>query len=281
MLPLSCSDYTFPLLPHRAALRLIKDLELQAVDIGLFAGRSHLRPEHIAGRESAAGEELRSVLEDLGLGVADVFIQPGTQLAEYAVNHPDAVQRKTGREIFQNAVTFAAACGARHLTGLPGVSFEGVPVEESFKRAIEESCWRAEEAARSGLKYAVEPHVESLIETPERAKEFAMESGVTLTLDYGHFVATGCTNESVHPLVQHASHIHVRGAAPGELQSPVAGNTVDFMPALDAALKTEETLLCLEYVWVDWRGCNRADNVSETILLRNLLRERAVSRQNR
>src|SRR5690606_18608453 len=130
MLPLSCSDYTFPLLPHRAALRLIKDLDLQAVDIGLFAGRSHLRPEQITGREVEAGRELKAVLDDLGLGVADVFIQPGTHLSEYAVNHPDARQRDTGRIIFQNAATFAAACGAKHLTGLPGVAFEGVPLEE-------------------------------------------------------------------------------------------------------------------------------------------------------
>ena len=30
--------------------------------------------------------------------------------------------------------------------------------------------------------------------------------------------------------------------------------------------------ICLEYVWVDWEGCNRTDNVAETILLRDLIR---------
>jgi len=29
--------------------------------------------------------------------------------------------------------------------------------------------------------------------------------------------------------------------------------------------------LALEYVWVDWKGCNRTDNVSETMLLRGAL----------
>jgi len=29
--------------------------------------------------------------------------------------------------------------------------------------------------------------------------------------------------------------------------------------------------ICLEYVWIDWEGCNRADNVSETVLLRDAL----------
>jgi hypothetical protein len=35
--------------------------------------------------------------------------------------------------------------------------------------------------------------------------------------------------------------------------------------------------LTLEYVWIDWKGCNRTDNVSETVLLRRLL-ESAISR---
>lgn len=31
--------------------------------------------------------------------------------------------------------------------------------------------------------------------------------------------------------------------------------------------------MCLEYVGVDWEGCNRTDDVSETILRRDLLRQ--------
>jgi hypothetical protein len=29
--------------------------------------------------------------------------------------------------------------------------------------------------------------------------------------------------------------------------------------------------LAMEYVWVDWKGCNRTDNVSETLLLQRAL----------
>jgi hypothetical protein len=31
--------------------------------------------------------------------------------------------------------------------------------------------------------------------------------------------------------------------------------------------------MCLEYVWIDWEGCNRTDNISETIILRDFLRK--------
>jgi hypothetical protein len=29
--------------------------------------------------------------------------------------------------------------------------------------------------------------------------------------------------------------------------------------------------ICLECVWIDWEGCNRKDNVAETVLLRDLI----------
>lgn len=44
-LKLSCADFAWPLLPHERVLDHIRGLEIEAVDLGLFAGRSHLRPE--------------------------------------------------------------------------------------------------------------------------------------------------------------------------------------------------------------------------------------------
>jgi hypothetical protein len=50
-------------------------------------------------------------------------------------------------------------------------------------------------------------------------------------------------------------------------------NIIDFTAIRDALQKRNYPgWMCLEYVWVDWEGCNRTDNVSETILLRDLLR---------
>ncbi len=50
-------------------------------------------------------------------------------------------------------------------------------------------------------------------------------------------------------------------------------NIIDFTAIRDALQKRGYPgWMCLEYVWVDWEGCNRTDNVSETILLRDLLR---------
>ena len=44
---LACADFTWPLLPHEDVLRLIRSLGLDGLDLGLFAERSHIRPEVI------------------------------------------------------------------------------------------------------------------------------------------------------------------------------------------------------------------------------------------
>jgi sugar phosphate isomerase/epimerase len=68
-----------------------------------------------------------------------------------------------------------------------------------------------------------------------------------------------------------------RGGTFDKLQTTVGENTIDF-PGMLTGLKqlSYDGFLALEYVWIDWKGCNRTDNVSETILLRRAL-ESAIS----
>ena len=95
-----------------------------------------------------------------------------------------------------------------------------------------------------------------------------------MTLDYGHFIYQGQTNESAHPLIPHASHFHARGGAKGKLQTMVSENEIDFETIVSRFKEIRYSgYTCLEYVHVDWEGCNRTDNVSETIRLQKLLRK--------
>lgn len=271
-IPLSCADFTFPLLKHEDSCRLISMLGVQGVDVGFFNGRSHIRPEDVHGSESKEGGGLKARLGDLGLVVSDIFLQTGATHDQRAVNHPDKSQRDAGFEMFRRAVDFALACGSKHLSGLPGVSFAGVAETDSLKLAAEESSRRATLAAEAGLAYSVEPHVGSIAPTPDKALEFVrLARNVTLTLDYGHFIYAGFSNEEIHPLLDHAGHFHARGAAPRRLQAPVSENVIDFAAVNERlASRGYAGWICLEYVWIDWEGCNRCDNVSETLLLMSL-----------
>jgi len=269
----SCADFTFPLLPHKKVLDLLQLLEIRGVDLGIFQDRSHHSPSEIALDPLGAAKSMRQELDSRALEVADVFVQTGAEPPVAAANDPDDGIRKQNRKTLMAMVEYCRELGAGHLTGLPGVLHEGVQLADDWKRAIEEAQWREELCRNVGVVYAIEPHVGSLLPDPQSTLRF-LEAvpGLTLTLDYGHFVYQGMSSESVHCLLPHASHFHARGGVKGALQCPVKQNRIDFNAILNGLVKTGYNgWICLEYVWVDWEGCNRTDNISETLLLRDLL----------
>ena len=273
----SCADYTFPVLARPNALRLVKLLGFDYVDIGLFARSSHFSPIDLL---ASPREYTSNILQDLnaaGLRVSDVFVQIGVDPSECAVNDPDPAVRIKSRDTFAYALEFCVALGCKHLTGLPGVFHPEFSQESYLTLAAEETAWRVTECARAGVCYSIEPHVDSICAQVESARAFLdAVKGLTLTLDYGHFVATGQTSEKVHDLLPFASHIHVRGGAAGRLQTSVKENAIDFPGMLNRLQHLDyRGFLALEYVWVDWKDCNRTDNISETLLLRRALESAA------
>ncbi|MEO6829200.1 MAG: TIM barrel protein, partial [Acidobacteriaceae bacterium] len=164
-------------------------------------------------------------------------------------------------------------CNARHLTLLPGVTFDQESYNDSVQRSSEELAWRIEAARKVGVTLAIEAHLGSIVPLPEQARHLLdMTTGLTLTLDYGHFTRQGIPDEEIEPLVPFASHLHARCGRQGRLQASLRENTIDFVRIVRSLEQHEYTgFITLEYVWIDWEQCNEVDNLSETILLRNLL----------
>ena len=276
----SCADYTFPLLSRGQVLRLLRLLEFEWVDIGLFARNPRFLPSQLM---DAPKEFTRGVLNDLGsagLRVADVFLQIGLDPADSSANDPDPAVRASNREAFARALEFCHAIGCGHMTGLPGVHHERGDGRGAldFTAAAEEAAWRLDQCRQAGVVYAIEPHVGSICADTASAHKFlSLVSDLTLTLDYSHFICLGEDSAAVHTLLPDASHVHARCGAHGRLQTSLAENAVDFegMMAGLSGLQYPGKI-ALEYVWVEWQGCNRSDNLSETILLRQRLSEIAA-----
>ncbi len=268
---LACSDYTFPLLSHDHALDLVAMLGFPAVDIGLFEDRSHLWPSRVFPELEQNAHALRRKLCDRGLKLSDLFLQTALDFAAVAPNHPDAAVRRRSRELFLQACEFTAQCGGGHITALPGVLFEEEPAASSWARCAQELLWRVRQAREFGLVFSVEAHLGSIAPTPSDALALVRAvEGLTLTLDYTHFIRQGYANADVEPLIAHASHFHARGAAPGLLQAAVKDSTIDYRRVIQRMREVGYTgYLCIEYTWSKWEGCNRTDNLSETILLRD------------
>lgn len=273
-LKLACADFTFPLLAQDQVFDLIAMLGIPGVDIGLFEGRSHLWPSKVFSRTRRSAAALRAKLEDRGLRLADVFLQAATDFTSLAVNHPDQRKRATARDLFLRTVDFTLQCGGKHVTTLPGVYFPEESPSASLGRCAEELAWRTEQAASHGMTFSVEAHIGSLVPSPmEAAKLVKMTPGLTLTLDYTHFIKIGMAQEAIDPLVELASHFHARGACEGRLQASFKQNVIDYARVLRRMNETGyRGYVGIEYVWIDWEHCNEVDNLSETVLLRDFLR---------
>lgn len=272
-LKLSCTDFSFPLLAHDQALAVIALLGLRGVDIGLFEGHGHLKPSCELIRPVPNGKQLKRRLGDQGLKPADIFLQTHADFAAYAINHPEAGRRIAVRDQFLRTLDYAKAAGAEHVTILPGVSFPNESRKTSLARSAKELRWRVAQARDARIQLAVEPHVGSLTDTPERALELVKRvPGLGFTLDYAHFTRGGFADAAIEPLARYATHLHARAARSGRLQTPLKENTIDFARVLGALNQQQfGGWIALEYVWLDWEHCNEVDILSETVQMKNLL----------
>jgi sugar phosphate isomerase/epimerase len=280
---LACADYTWPAVDHRTALDIVAALGFAGVDIGLFAGGSHLRPQHLAesGPAALAGR-VRERTEQRGLAVADVFVQLATDFFRFAPSHPDVEVRRDAVRLLAPCLDFAAALGAGGVTVLPGVPHADESWDACADRAAATLADMVEEAGTRDLRLSVEPHVESLIDTPAKTAALIERCPrLTLTIDYAHFVSNGAVEDDIVPLLPWVRHVQARGGSRELLQAASAENTIDWARLVrDLTAIGYDGWLTTEYVWAAWRGCNRVDNLTETVQLRDTFRE-ALSERGR
>src|SRR5262249_41940585 len=154
-LNLACADYAFPLLAHDKVLDLIRALEFDAVDIGLFEGRSHIWPSNVLKSPGNSGKRLNRQLAERDLQCADVFLQTDTSFFTYSPNHPEATRRRRARDWFVRTLDYAGASGAKHVTALPGVVFENEKPADSWNRCCDEMAWRVQQAKQHRIVFGV------------------------------------------------------------------------------------------------------------------------------
>lgn len=272
---LATADFSWPLLPHERVLQLIGLLDIEAVDLGLFSGRSHVTPEMVRQDIPMWAGILKERLERAELELADFFVQAAPTFEPLAINSLDRGAREEAGELFVDMLELARRLGAPGITLLPGVRFGAEKWEESIRRSAEALRWRVDSAAEHGIAVSVEGHVGSNVDTPEKlARLIDLTPGLTLTLDYTHFTYNGVADKDVEPLIAHARHFHCRGGARGRLQTPFAESTIDYGRVIRRMGEVGyKGYFAIEYVWVDWEGCNRTENTCETILYRDFARK--------
>ena len=164
---LACADFAFPLLLHEQSLDLIAMLGFDGADIGLFEGRSHLWPSKEFRQPVRSGRRPAKKLADRGLKCADVFLLMDDDFTKFAINHPQASRRRKARDWYLRTLDYASASGSRHVTSIPGVTFEDESRAASWRRCCDELAWRLESAKSQGIVFGIEGHIGSLAPRPK------------------------------------------------------------------------------------------------------------------
>jgi sugar phosphate isomerase/epimerase len=268
-------DLTFPLLSFEKSLSLIKLLDFEKTDIALNAEADtrHLFTYNELKNPLENGKKLLECLHNHALVQTDLFVFLGDNY-KTALNNPDTTVREKSQDMFRRSVDYAVACECKHITILPGAVFND-DYGSSLKRAAEELTWRVDYAAQKGIVVSVEAHIGSIADTPQRTAELLTKTkGLTLTLDYSHFIKNGSTQEEIDPLLQFASHMHLRNAATGMSQTVFQESKIDWLQVIRKIKQfSYGGALTLEFCSHSWENQNRVDTIGETIFLRDYLAE--------
>lgn len=273
MIRLSCSDYTWPLLGHDAAMTVIADLGFTGVDIGVFHEASHVTLSSVRADPRRRGKEIGAAAQRHGLAIADVFLTADPDLARLSPSSRTGDDESRLRVLFEDVLTFAATAGSRGVTLLPGVVEPGVDPRVALQRSAETLADLVAQGAAHDLAVSVEPHVGSCIESPADTQTLLDKCpGLMVTLDPSHYAYQGWTVPSILGLIDRTRHVQIRPARPGVMQTLVSEDNVDLALFISALVASGyDGWVAAEYVWMEKWDCNRVDNTGETFLLRQKL----------
>lgn len=265
---LGCHYWTFAECTVREAAGIIRALGLEYMDLG---NTRDFDPLYIAAHPAEEAARLNGIRAETGITFVDAF--PHVMPA-FSLNHPDPAARAAHRATMAACLDFAGRIGLAGLTVSPGRYWPESTPAADFERGAEELRWLVAQGQERGLLVRIEPHIESVTWTPALTLDMLRAvPGLSLTLDYSHFVFHGLPLEQIAVLDEHATHWHARQAALSQPNCAVAEGVIDFA-AIVGRLKARGYTggLCLEYVHGDWAGMNRVDCVTETVRLRDVLR---------
>ena len=229
---LGCSTISFRHQPLPEALATIAGLGFAEIDLGALPGVCDHVPyvldmpavEHVARTVIASGLQVRSINGDIG-----------------DLNVPLAEGPRAGRQgHLDMLVALAVATDARALV-LPCGAIDHTPVEtleSDVVRIADALASAADVAASRGVELWTESlHLHRLCWNLDRAQLLADElsANVGIVMDFSHVVASGADPvEFIARFGRRIEHVHIRDAAPGNINLSVGRGTVDFAKGLKA-----------------------------------------------
>ena len=264
---LSLTSWSLPRCTLQEAAGISQVLGIGALDVGLFYRPALSRDAILA---DPAGQA--AMIAGLGVRVPNYYHLFGDGLEGRNLALSGTLDANLAD--LKKVLTFCDAANIATLFVLPGVVNPGQSRHDAFAASVDSLAAMVALARDHDATLTIEPHVHSLLESPSDVlRMIERVEGLKLTLDYAHFVCLGYRQEEIDPLAEHAAHVHLRQARPGELQAKGHQGTIN-MPALFGRLRDVgyQGAASLEYVHQDYMNTLFDDVLSETIALRDVYR---------
>ena len=261
MIELACHTWTFSDLTLPEALGTIARLGFRCADIGLTA------PKPMPDPRRAAREIKTDLLELYNLRLSDLYLMlPRISLL-------DDERRARDLESFKALLPFALELGAPGVTLSPGLKQDD---EGAFERTTSVLRLMVDAGKAAGLRISVEPHVDSMAQTPDAAlKLLEAVPGLELTLDWAQLVYNNAAHDAILSLLSKTRHIQIRQASRGHLQTAFEKGKIDLERVVsDLIAHNYDGAICVELVNTPGRyGIAAVNAIRESARLRDTLRD--------
>lgn len=265
MLEFSCHTWAFSDLTLPEALGTIARLGFRYVDIGSGA---NLNTQRAADKPRKEAGDILSDLKMFNLKVSDLYLLlPRISLA-------DAERQQKEIELFKALIPFAVALETPGITLSPGLAHPADDAE-AHDRTIAALRQMVEAAQQARLAVSIEPHMDSMAQTPETALKFIQDvPGLMLTLDWAQMVCQDVFHEDILKLLPHTRHIQLRQAARAQLQTPFDRGRIDVKRVVKDVTKAGyKGLIAVEYMNTPgWHGMMAVNAIQESTRMRDVLR---------
>lgn len=269
---LSVTSWSFPACTLKESWGIANALGISSMDLGLLHGASLSRNLVLNEPDAAV-----AAVSEMGISASNLYWLFGETPFDRPLS--DAAAFDQNMTDFSSVLTFANGLSIPSIFLLPGVNKPGQSEDRQLANSIRTLRSMVPLAQEHGIALSVEPHIRGLLRSPEATLDFVdAVPGLKLTLDYAHFACMGFPQTAIDPLARHAAHVHMRQARPGALQAKLAEGTLDFAAMLETLRATGyEGYLSIEYVHQDYMNTVFDDVLTETVLMRDLLRDCGVT----
>lgn len=265
MLEIACHTWAYNDDTLEEALGTIARLGFRFVDLG---SGPHLDLEVAAKQPGKTAQEIRDLLDFYQLELTDLYV-----MLPY-INAPEPERRAEQVALFKRLLPFALAVGAPGITISPGVQHPD-GMAHSLARSLPALFEMSNANEETDLRLSFEPHMDSaILSTDDVLMVLETVPGLSLTLDFAHFLVQGYKLGDLYTLLPHAAHVHIRQAVKGRLQTPYAQGKLDLgMVLTDLRASDYHGALTVEYMTtIGWHGMMPVNITQETVKTRDELR---------